>query len=963
MFDGFTKILEIPVILHKEIRDENVLLLTYISSLFILDRNDIIYANTNNNNNINSINNISLMNIPSTVIKEQYFISNDIIVYKYLEENSPLLISDPINGLNASNLVFTTNAYRNKKMIIKLDKSVSNGIYNIVYYYNTNILKNTIENSRIDRHGDYILRYMLERKERLNIVLQCKEDIKNIIENVSNDVLLYNNTRCNDLVDDHVFNSDIKLYNYQKSDINWIKHIEMDVLYGRNKIEYVKKYDFKILNNKYMCSYDFRNICTNYHCENDTNDIFSCNPDIVKYSGGNIISEMGLGKTLIMMYVILSDKTIDRSLYDFIEFDVCKCNYFYKSGNKKGTSCGKSAMDGLYCKEHKNSLFIDKRKIIYKDYFNEYFDIRNYFDECMYLNTKATLIICPSHLCDQWCNEFYNKCNENIKKKSHVVLVTTYNQYINLTVGDILFADMVIISYNFLINTNYLKTTRKQKKIMMKNSIINENGFSFHIFKWHRIVFEEFHEIRDMNNNNAIQKACYELKSNYRWNISGTPFANGVLGFIDSLKLNTNIVMSSPYINNITDSNFENCLLRDVCYSGLNSNLMRQCSFLFKRNTKESIKNEYKGNNLNDNTMFLTFTKEERAIYDSHLTGYNNKYSKFLLQLCCHPELYSETKNLLKNCKTLGEIQKSLLLHHQRNLNYSKQKLSVLKKEHDSLQKENQSSPDIQQKLTIVKRKMTMEKKTHDNILNTLSYLNKAIDNIKTVDSCPICLDNIENIAITSCGHKFCWDCFEEYSKMTSIHKCPSCNTMLSKKDVYLLEDSIYNMNLSELDVIVNDTKSTKIGNIVYWVKEQIKNEPTSKMIIFSQWDDILNKVGENIQNYKINVLYCTGSVYQKKKSIQLFSQDNNDYNIILLSSKNAASGINLTKANKIIFVESIIGDYQYRSNIETQAIGRSARIGNNQNIDIIKFIINDTIESDIHNNLVDDAILSKLNI
>ena len=81
MFSDFIKFLEIPVILHKSISDENILLLSYHYNLFIIDRNDIVYVNYGNNN-------MSLINItaiPSTVIKELY-ISNDTIIYKYLEE-------------------------------------------------------------------------------------------------------------------------------------------------------------------------------------------------------------------------------------------------------------------------------------------------------------------------------------------------------------------------------------------------------------------------------------------------------------------------------------------------------------------------------------------------------------------------------------------------------------------------------------------------------------------------------------------------------------------------------------------------------------------------------------------------------------------------------------------------------------------------------------------------------------
>ena len=127
------------------------------------------------------------------------------------------------------------------------------------------------------------------------------------------------------------------------------------------------------------------------------------------------------------------------------------------------------------------------------------------------------------------------------------------------------------------------------------------------------------------------------------------------------------------------------------------------------------------------------------------------------------------------------------------------------------------------------------------------------------------------------------------------------------------------------------------------------------KIILFSQWDELLHKVGNILTNQNIKLVYCNGSVYQRKRAINLFYKDP-DTNLILLSSKNSASGINLTVANKIIFLEPIYGNQEYRKNVECQAIGRADRLGQTRPIDIHRFIIKDTIEQDIYNNCIDDG-------
>mgnify|MGYP000023184747 FL=1 len=234
--------------------------------------------------------------------------------------------------------------------------------------------------------------------------------------------------------------------------------------------------------------------------------------------------------------------------------------------------------------------------------------------------------------------------------------------------------------------------------------------------------------------------------------------------------------------------------------------------------------------------------------------------------------------------------------------------------------------------------------------------------------SCPVCLDEIkeDNLSITSCGHKFCWDCITNIydSQNTSLgvgkFKCPFCNTIIFKENIYSKIDSpslgnIENDNSTyELTNLINKTKSSKIGNIIYFLKNEIKK--TDKVILFSQWDELLHKVGDIISKY-LHVVYCNGSVFQRKRSIDEFTS-RDDINVLLLSSKNAASGTNLTVANKIIFLEPIYGSSDYRINTESQAIGRADRIGQLQEIQIYKFIIRDTIEEEVLNNSIQTKII-----
>ena len=626
----------------------------------------------------------------------------------------------------------------------------------------------------------------------------------------------------------------------------------------------------------------------------------------------------------------------------------------------------------------KNTIFIDKRKLLLKN-LNE-FDYNNYLTPDGYIKTNCTLIICPNQLCDQWVEEYYLKFNKNHR----ILMIVTYDQYKNISLADILFSDIIIISYNFLSNVKYINENRKNTKFVIDNfkindeiksneELLNSKLFnSFHLFKWNRIILDEAHEIE--NNvkfqfiNNYLK--C-KLKSDFKWNITGTPFPNKLKSFLHLMSYNTD------YIN---DESID-YIMHDSCEhvkKGLDSDIISKCSFLFKRNTKDSIK-EHVNNILNEHVKLLTFKSHERSIYDSYLNGYKSKYSDFLLKLCCHPDLDSQTKEVIKNCKTFDEIHKCMLDFNKSLLSKEKTIINMLENELEKSETEletrrelltshgieieyDERAQNIKNKIQNIKTKLTIANKKHDNISRTFNYLSQSIESLNTDSeiSCPICMDVIEKDkkCITQCGHKFCYDCinqlYEKNGNRSGYLKCPSCNTINTFKDLYLLkEDDNKNFDTLNLDEIIQNVKSTKIGNIIYFLKTTL--EKNDKVILFSQWDELLHKVGSILEKHNIKLVYCDGTVYNKKRAISSFIK-NKDVNIILLSSRNAASGINLTVANKIILLEPIYGSKEYRKDIESQAIGRADRIGQKRPIDIYRFIIKDTIEQDIYNNIVEDG-------
>ena len=66
-------------------------------------------------------------------------------------------------------------------------------------------------------------------------------------------------------------------------------------------------------------------------------------------------------------------------------------------------------------------------------------------------------------------------------------------------------------------------------------------------------------------------------------------------------------------------------------------------------------------------------------------------------------------------------------------------------------------------------------------------------------------------------------------------------------------------------------------------------------------------------------------NVFVKKKALSGF-RNNSGNRILLLSSKHAASGLDLIEASKIVFIDPVYAEHDVKESIEKQAIGRIDR-------------------------------------
>jgi hypothetical protein len=287
------------------------------------------------------------------------------------------------------------------------------------------------------------------------------------------------------------------------------------------------------------------------------------------------------------------------------------------------TNCNKKTKnESLFCHEHTKRIFYDKLslEVNYKKLDLEIF---NY-------NSNASIILCPEHIGHQWYTEYSNKFGGK-----RVIMILTRQQYSNLLISDILLADIIIISYKMM----NIVSNHGLDPVNYKNRL-ESSCISLFDFKFKRIFLDEIHQLNPYEY--ALVKQLIN-KCTFCWNISGTPFIKGYTGLIEILKLNTNIDLL-PDLNKIAI---------DKCVTNTFN--------LFRKNTPESIKyndtHDYLNNNITYDLQLLTFTNDERIIYDGKIISGTSKYDEAIIKLCCDPELYNRTRNLIRQCSSFQEIK------------------------------------------------------------------------------------------------------------------------------------------------------------------------------------------------------------------------------------------------------------------------------------------------------------------
>ncbi|HII4425215.1 TPA: DEAD/DEAH box helicase [Clostridium perfringens] len=129
-------------------------------------------------------------------------------------------------------------------------------------------------------------------------------------------------------------------------------------------------------------------------------------------------------------------------------------------------------------------------------------------------------------------------------------------------------------------------------------------------------------------------------------------------------------------------------------------------------------------------------------------------------------------------------------------------------------------------------------------------------------------------------------------------------------------------------------------------VKEIVKDasESGKKILLFSQFTSVLQKIEEDFKKEDISYLYLDGGTSAKDRveRVKKFNEYSN-IKVFLISLKAGGVGLNLTSASVVIHF-----DPWWNPAVEDQATDRAHRFGQENKVEVIKLVAKDTIEEKI---------------
>ncbi|KAL0943664.1 DNA repair protein rad16 [Colletotrichum truncatum] len=515
-----------------------------------------------------------------------------------------------------------------------------------------------------------------------------------------------------------------------------------------------------------------------------------------------------------------------------------------------------------------------------------------------------SLVLVPPVALMQWQSEIAAYTDGTLKTFVYHGSLSKTKQ---MTLKELKQFDVIMMSYNSL-ESMY----RKQEKGFTRKDGIHKEESLIHKIDFHRVILDEAHSIKVRTTMTA--KACFALKTEYRWCLTGTPLQNRIGEFFSLLRF----LEIKPYAS---------YLCKQCPCAGLEWNLndRHRCNTCGHAGMQHvSVFNQEL---LNPIQKFGNFGKGREAFQKLRLMTDRIMLRRLKKDHTNSMEL--PVKEIYVNRQFFGEVENdfanSIMTNGQRKFEtYVAQ--GVLLNNYANI------FGLIMQMRQVADHPDLILKKNAEGGQNTLV--------------CCICDEPAEDAIKSRCKHDFCRACARSYLMQSAEPDCPQCHIGLAidleqpeieQDEVQVKKSSIINRIKME-----NWTSSSKIELLVHELHRLRSDNASHKSIIFSQFSSMLQLIEWRLRRAGITTVMLDGSMNpaQRQASINHF-MTKPEVECFLVSLKAGGVALNLTEASRVFIV-----DPWWNPAAEWQSADRCHRIGQTRPCTITRLCIEDSVES-----------------
>lgn len=552
----------------------------------------------------------------------------------------------------------------------------------------------------------------------------------------------------------------------------------------------------------------------------------------------------------------------------------------------------------------------------------------------------TTLVIAPMSLLAQWQSEA-----EKASKDGTLKSMVYYGSEKAVDLRRLCGVSNRANAPNLII-TSYGTVLSEYNQVAESDGNRGSSGGIFSL-EYFRIILDEAHYIKNRQSKTA--KACYELSAKHRWVLTGTPIVNrleDLFSLVRFLKVEpwSNFSFWKTFITVPFESgNFIRAL--DVVQTVLEPLVLRRTKDMKTPDGEALVP-------LPPRTIEvekIVLSQDERDVYDhiflraksvfaanaeagTLLKSYTTIFAQILRlrQSCCHP-----------------------ILTRKANI--------VADEEDASLAADLANGLADDMDLSSLIERFTAEGSDQD-VNKFGAHVLKLIQDEENLE-CPICSEEpMIDQAVTGCWHSACKECLLNYINHQrdkgELPRCFNCREPINARDIF--EVVRHDHVLDEVEDVKSEstvppssqnarislrriglTGSAKTQALLNHLKRIRKEDKSVKSVVFSQFTSFLDLIEPALIRDHIPFLRFDGTLSQKTRATILaeFAASPKPY-VLLLSLRAGGVGLNLTCARNVFMM-----DPWWSFAVESQAIDRVHRMGQENEVKVVRFVVEGSIE------------------